>query len=406
MTDRLDPPTLLSEHSDAGVSLHEVGVEPRLHRVAVAIIAGLVLVLIVGAVVGATSPRAEDTADVATTVPVESSIAPTTTTGVDAPAATIAVTTAPALPTETAPRDTVPLGEAFAAFPPQGQLVVWSLDRPVVQILDLAAGTSSEIDLDFLELADVKAITGVGSKLVIESKNGFSWADPNGGFGTLAPGGEARAFGDDEVWLSAAYVSNRSFTATRASVDGEVTDLPELPAGVFPFGAAGDALVVGGGAAGGVYVHEGNGYRELSPGGLLGTGDGAVLARVCDHTLECSVHRVDVDTGAVEVHSLHRMTDLAGVWWLEDTVSPDALSLLVMSGAEPVLWDLESGVMTPVPVQRGRPIAWSADSQWLFIGGNAEIVGIHRPTGDEVRFEVPGDFPWDDSMRMNSLAAP
>ncbi len=405
MTDRLDPPTLLSEHSDEGVSRHEVGVEPRLHRAAVAIIAALVLVLVVGAVVGATGPRAQDTADVATTIPVESSIAPTTTTGVDAPAATIAVTTPPVGPTETAPRDTVPLGEAFAENPPQGQLVVWSLDRPVAQILDLAEGTSSEIDLEFLELADVKAITGVGSKLVIESKNGFSWADPDGGFGTLTPGGEARAFGDDEVWLSAAYVSNRSFVPTRASVDGELADLPELPGGVFPFGAVGDALVVGGGASGGVYVHDGDGYRLLTPGALLGTGGGAVLARVCDEALTCELHRIDVATGDTTVHSLHRMTDLAGVWWVDSIVSPDASALLVMSGAEPVLWDLESGVMLPVPVNRGRPIAWSSDAQWLFIGGNAEIVGIHRLSGDEVRFAVPGDFPWDDSMRMTSLAA-
>ncbi|MBN4059642.1 hypothetical protein JYT35_00825 [Acidimicrobium ferrooxidans] len=405
----LDAPKLLGV--DETSAAPDLRVEPALRRSATAImvlLGGALLVSIVATVFGGNQAS---TADEGSEIVTDTSVAATTTTAVDQPLVTVAVssdssTSSTSSTTTAAPRETVPVGEAFAANPPAGLLAVWQINNPAIYILDLAGGSVTSLNLGEIQVDGISTIRGAGGRLVVESSDGVSWIAPDGTFGVLSQAGEVTALGDDEVWISPSYGSTQQFAPTRYEFAGNLVGLPFLPPGSFPFGYLGDQLVAGGGASGGVYVHAGDRYDQLSDGALIAAANGIVVTRVCDASLDCGLRRTLVETGESTMHVIDPEIDIDGVWWVQSPVSPNGDALLVMSAVlGPVLWDLLTGSQLTVPLLRGRGIAWSSDGEWLFISGSEEIIGIHRGSGDEVRIPAPGDEPWGNLMSLASISS-
>lgn len=381
----------------------DVGVRPGVRRAAVGFGVVLVLGLLASAIFTSGPEPDEPVVDDA----VDTSIAPTTTTDPSAPSSTIAPSTTSPTTTAAEPIE-VPADLGFDASPPSGSLVLWRTDDPLLQVLDLAAATRTVIDLDTIGLDLVRGVHSVGDRLIVEGRQGFWWVDADGGFAPLSDGGELRVAGDDEIWISASYVSNREFDPLRVDVRGVAQLLPTVPAGSAPFGYVGDRLLVGGGASGGVYIATSTGYEQIATGSLIGSGGDHLVTRVCDEELVCSIERRSFETGVVQQLPIPDGIDLAGVWWVDDTVSPDAGALLVLSAGSGgvVMWDLVSNTTQPVPLTRGFSATWSSDGAWLFAAADGSVIGVERSTGDRVELETPGatDAAWSLAWLADSSA--
>ena len=380
----LDPPRLLDDVAEQPA---ELTVAPRTRRTAIVVAVVAVALLFVAALTSGGSDEPEETA-----VVVDTSVALTTTPAADDAVPTAVVPDSEVVAAEsnpsvaTAERTFQPIEVVTDAVPPQGRLVLWRSDDPILRLVDLTTSSTVEVDLDGLGLDLVRAIRGVGHRLVVEGRQGFWWIDADGGTGQLAEGGELRAYGDDEVWISAAYVSNRPIEPLRVGLDGVATLGPTLPPGVAPFGHVGDRLLVGGGSSAGVYIETASGWERTADGALVASGGLHLITRSCDAELVCSLERTSFETDESIRRLIPDDIDLQGVWWADQLSSPDARRLLVSSTADgsTLIWDLVEDSFTPVPVLPGRDVTWSDDGRWLFVVGPEGVTGVDLDEGQQL----------------------
>ena len=383
----LEPPMLIGGPDD---DPGELTVAPRFRRTAIGVAVVAVVVLIAAALAGGSS-TGPDEVEAAVEISVAQNT--TSTTPADAPTTAPPASATVAPPTSVTERTFEAIEVVTDVPPPEGRLVLWRATDPIVRIIDLAASSTLEVDFDALGLDLVRSIRGVGHRAVVDGRQGFWWLDSDGGAGVLAEGGVLRAYGDDEVWISAAFVNNRSFEPLRVGLDGVAQLGPTLPPGVGPFGYVGDRLLAGGGVSGGVYIENSTGWDLMADGALIAAGDLFLLTKTCDESLQCSLVRRDMMTGVETVHELPADIDLFGIWWVDQLASPDTQRLIVSSTTDgsALVWDLLDDSFTSVPILPGRELAWSSDGSWLFVAAPNGVVGVDLVEGRQLTIPLTDD---------------
>ena len=294
----------------------------------------------------------------------------------------------------------------FDRFPTGSRLVLWSVDDTSIALFEPDTGEIVLTDLAPFGVNFVNLLAAVGDRLVIGTSDRLFSFDPIGGeiAGISDGAGGVVAIGDDEVWATTAYKGDADFVPVRIGMDGARREAPPAPGGARPLAAWGDLLMLGGGDAGGIYLEDGDGYRKVADGALMAASPPWILHRVCDESFRCGLVRTNLDTGQVDNFPAADV-DVNGIWWVRDVVAPSADAVIGVSGTSnlSVVVELRTGQETPVKVSVGRGVAWSPDGQWLFLGGEGQIVAFHRPTGTSTTLELPPGIEFRQAIQIAVL---
>ncbi len=362
---------------------------------------------------GSSSPDSEGTAgeagpgsEATSTVPLESTTSVSGVATTTVPAPTTAPTTVAGGAFAAPTTGVVTAGDGvFEQYPTRSRLVLWSVDDTSIALFEPDTGEIVLTDLAPFGVNFVNLLAAVGDRLVIGTSDELFAFDPVGGeIAGIAGGGGVVAIGDDEVWATTAYKGDSDFVPVRIGIDGSTRQAPLVPGGGRPLAAWGDLLMVGGGDSGGIYLEEGNGYRRVAQGALLAASPPWILHRVCDDSFNCGLFRTNLETGQVDEFPAADV-DVRGIWWIRDVVAPTADAVLGISGTSnlSVVVELRTGQETPVPVSVGRGVAWSPDGQWLFLGGDGQVMAFHRPTGTTTTLVLPPDIEFRQSIQIAVL---
>jgi hypothetical protein len=185
---------------------------------------------------------------------------------------------------------------------------------------------------------------------------------------------------------------------------------PAGPSITIPASASGDVQPDGGGylvfhGIGGVYSARPDGVHRITTGDLLAAGPTRWLARECDDQYRCVAVVVDRRTGArrtldgpdalvSEATTLGRAGPEGGV------ISPSGQTAALVSREPQGAFDLDlislaSGAARGVQVPVDSPsaadvVAWSPDSQWLFVAGaDHRLYAVVAGTGEVRDLGVP-----------------
>lgn len=392
---------MLSPDRDDGAEV--VANSPVVQRFFTAVLALLIVLLavtltssIVGSIRGADEAVAEEVALVVTTTTL--------------PAPDTSVLPSPVSTTEPATSTSQPkeASAVFAQFPTSAQLVLWTYNERQVFLVDVDAGTSSELDLTELGVPLVESIIGVGDRLVVRSLGDFYAIDVAGAASLrLEVRGVVQVFGDDEIWLTDSFVGDAPTSPIRIDVLGERRELPEIPADSFPFGYVDDRLLVGAGRSGGIYLESDDQYEFVSDGELVASGGGFILARTCDASLKCSLARIELATGTSTLHEPPPGFSLKALWWIDEAISPQVDAVLGLSNdlGGPAIWDLLTDEVTPLAIGQGRGATWSPDGAWLFVSIADQVIAFHRGTLTEVVVPVPAGVGFSGALQLAMLPA-
>jgi len=293
----------------------------------------------------------------------------------------------------------------FDQYPTGSRLVLWSVDDTAIALFEPDTGEVVLTDLSPFGVNFVNLLAAVGDRLVIGTSDELYSFDPVGGdIAAISGGGGVAAIGDDEVWVTTAYRGDTDFSPIRVGMDGSRRQAPPAPGGARPLAAWGDLLMLGGGDTGGIYLEDGDGYRRVAEGALLAASPPWILHRVCDESLRCGLVRTNLETGQVDRFP-EADVDVNGIWWVRDVVAPTADAAIGVSGTSnlSVVVELATGQETPVQVSVGRGVAWSPDGQWLFLGGEGQIVAFHRPTGTSTTLVLPPGIEFRQSIQIAVL---
>lgn len=205
---------------------------------------------------------------------------------------------------------------------------------------------------------------------------------------------------DGSVWVSDGLTSAVASTALLVAPDGTVLDRVRLPAVARPVAGTATGLVVS--APGGVSVVNGDGAKPVGAAGDLVATDGERLAWIdCASAARCLVVLGTVDDPDQTRIPLDPRDVPAGYFGLPTgTYSPDGRWLAfpvyrVEQGAQ--AGTLERPWITVVDAATGAlayrvqgpftqafstlPLAWSPDSQWLFVASRGGLTTWNASTG-------------------------
>jgi len=378
-----------------------VAVSPAVRRIlmgGLAIFGGILAVTLLVSIFDSAADEAsadQDPVLVATTTTTETS-------SVDTELSEVVTTTTSTTTTTLVPFDP---SESFAEFPTRSRLVLWTFNERRVAILDVDSGSSTELDLTEFGVPLVERVIGVGDRLIVQSLGDYRSIDASGASVSLDAPGVVQVFGDNEIWMTDGFVSDRPLVPVRIDVDGERRLLPEVPAGTFPFGWVDDRLLVGGGRSGGIYIESGDGYELIASGELLASGGGFLLSRVCDQSLICTIARVNLATGETRSYVQPPGFSMTALFWIEQTASPNVDAVLGVSTdlGSPAIWDLLTDEVTPLAIVQGRGAAFSQDGTWVFASVADSIVAYHRITQIEVAMPVPAGVSFASALQLSTM---
>lgn len=399
--DELDKVPVVDDRAAADVEI--VAVSPLVRRgvlVGLGIIGTVLAATLIGAVLSSDSdgdPELTDEPTLLVTSTTTEALS-SSTTALDQ----VSTSTAPA-PTTTA----VPVepAQVFADNPSNTSLVLWNYNVQRVLVIDVDASETIELDMTDFGVPLVERIIASTDRLVVQSLGDYYVVEPAGQRTRLDTRGVVQAFGDDEVWVTEAFIGDQPSTPFRIDFTGERTELPEVPGDIFPFAWFGDRLLVGGGQTGGVYIESGDGYERIAEGQLLAGRNGFMLTRVCDDVLRCTVHRTDLESGAVTTHIAPSGFSLTALWWLDDPTSPNLDAVLGVSEdlGSPALWDLTTDEVTPLGIGQGRGATFSPDGTWVFVSVSNDILAYHRASGSEVVVPIAGGVDAPNGLQLAAL---
>ncbi len=381
-----------------------VTVSPGVQRalmVVVIIGGGILLVTLIGSIVSRSAEEEPAAQDVTVFVTTTTVIDPTPVPGQGGTATPSVVAEA------TTPTAPVVPAAAFAENPTNTQLVLWTFNERKVIVVDVDNAGATELDLRDVGVPLVERIVSAGSKLVVQSLGDYYAVSVRGERTLLDIRGVVQAVGDNELWTTDAFVGDRETTPFRIDFEGVRTRLPTVPARTFPFGWYGDALLVGAGGAGGIYIESGDRYEWLTHGELIAARNGFVLARQCGPLLDCTVTRLDLMAQTATSHELPTGFEISALWWLEDTTSPELDAVLGVSNdlGSPALWDLNTGTVEALGIGQGRGATFSPDGAWVFVSVGADIVAYHRESGVEVVVPIPISLDSPNGLQLAALSS-
>jgi hypothetical protein len=204
-------------------------------------------------------------------------------------------------------------------------------------------------------------------------------------------------FDEASLWVVDELVSATPSTATRVAPDGSVIERVRLPAVARPIAGTEDGLVVT--APGGIGLVSGDDATEITSAGDLVATDGERIARVdCEAAVRCLVVLGTLDQPDQVRAQLAEEDIPAGYYGLPTgAYSPDgrwlALPLYQVDNAGAlerpwivVIDTVTGGAVTRIqgPFTQGfsaLPLAWSADSEWLFVASEDGITGWNATAG-------------------------
>ena len=239
----------------------------------------------------------------------------------------------------------------------------------------------------------------VGSDLIVNHHNAVIRVTPTEARPTqIAVNRHAiPTFDDRSLWVVDELVSAIPTTATRVAPDGSVIDRVRLPAVARPIAGRDDGLLVS--APGGVGLVSGDDAAEVTSTGELVATDGERIARVdCEAAVRCLIVLGTLDDPDQVRAQLAEEHIPAGYYGLPiGAYSPDgrwlALPLYQVDnvGALERPWIAVIDTLTASEVTRVQgpftqgfsalPLAWSANSEWLFVGSEDGITTWNATDG-------------------------
>jgi alkylhydroperoxidase family enzyme len=310
-------------------------------------------------------------------------------------------------PTPLAPRSLGPIevesqiaGDG-ALLDDAAELTIVAARRQALAFIDTATGATRDVRLpqSSLAAAGVSTMFASGSDLIVNHHGAVLRLSPENG-DSLRVVDDRRAiptFDDTSLWISDRLTAAVAATATRVAPDGSVLDHVHLPAVARPVAGTADGLVVS--SPGGISMVSGGGARAIATGELIAS-DGERIARVdCDAAVDCLIVLGTIaDPDQVRAQLADEQIP-AGYYGLPTgAFSPDgqwlAFPLYRIDGAgtleQPWIVIIDTATGAEVSRIRGAftqissvlPLAWSPDSQWLFVSSPDGITGWSATSGE------------------------
>jgi hypothetical protein len=282
---------------------------------------------------------------------------------------------------------------------PELTLIVGHRER--LAFVDTATGDVRQVPLprSARPPPGVTAIFSVGADVIVNHHNTVLRLTPDGG-DTVRVTEDHRAiptFDDASVWVSDELASAVASTAARVTLDGDVLERVRLPAVSRAVAGSADGLVVT--SPGGISLVHGDGAEEITPSGDLVASNGRQLARVdCDAAVRCLLVLGTLDDPDQARTPLEEQHIPAGYYGLPTgAYSPDGRWVAVplyqidRTGALDRPWITVIDTATGVEAFRAEgpftqtvsalPLAWSPDSEWLFLASRNGIAAWNADSG-------------------------
>lgn len=285
--------------------------------------------------------------------------------------------------------------------------------REQLALIDLATGDTRQMRLPRSRRPPpgLDSMFRVGSDLIVNHHNAVIRVTP----GQTRPMRIAvdrhaiPTFDDASLWVIDELVSATPTTATRVAPDGTVIDRVRLPAVARPIAGTDDGLLVS--APGGVGLVSGDGATEITSAGELIATDGERIARVdCEAAVRCLIvlgTLNDPDQVRAQLAEEHIP---AGYYGLPTgAYSPDGRWLAVPLYQVDDVGALERPRIAVIDTVTGGevahiqgpftqgfsalPLAWSADSEWLFVASEDGVTSWNATTGQERRLRLNMESP-------------
>lgn len=278
-------------------------------------------------------------------------------------------------------------------------LVVGHRER--LALIDMATGDIRQVQLppSSRPPPGVGAMFSVGPDVIVNHHNTVIRLTPGEG-SPVRVAEDRRAiptFDDASIWISDELTSAVASTAARVALDGAILDRVRLPAVSRPVAGTADGLVVS--SPGSITLVKGDGAEEITSSGDLIATNGRQVARVdCDAALRCLIVLGTLDNPDQARTPLDEENMPAGYFGLPTgAYSPDgrwvAVPLYQIDGAG----TLERPWITVIDAATGAeavrvqgpftqafsalPLAWSPDSEWLFVASQDGITSWNATTG-------------------------
>ena len=279
------------------------------------------------------------------------------------------------------------------------ELTIVAARRQTLAFIDTATGDVRDVRLpqSSLAAAGIGAMFVAGSDLIINHGGAVLRLKPDNRE-SLQVVEDRRAiptFDDTSLWVFDRLRQAVPGTATRVTPEGAVLDHVRLPAVARPVAGTAGGLVVS--APGGISVVSGEGARAITAGELIAS-DGERIART-ECAVDCLVVLGTIDDPDQVRAPLADADIPAGYYGLPTgAFSPDGRWLAFPvyriggSGALEQPWIAIIDTVTGAEVSRIQgafaqissvlPLAWSPDSQWLFVSSADGITAWSATTRD------------------------
>lgn len=216
-------------------------------------------------------------------------------------------------------------------------------------------------------------------------------------------------FDDASIWVSDELTAAVASTAARVALDGTVLDSVRLPAVSRPIAGTAEGLVVS--APGSISLVNSDGAKEITSSGDLIASNGRQVARAdCDAAVHCLIVLGTLDNPDQTRTPLAEEDIPAGYFGLPTgAYSPDgrwvAIPLYHLDevGTLDRPWIAVIDTVTGTETFRvegpftqafsALPLAWSADSKWLFVASQDGITSWSAETGDAHRLALNMEPP-------------
>jgi hypothetical protein len=246
----------------------------------------------------------------------------------------------------------------------------------------------------------------VGSNVVINHHNTVIRL-PTGEDRPVQMAQDSRAiptFDDASIWISDELTSAVASTAARVALDGTVLDSVRLPAVSRPIAGTADGLVVS--APGSISLINSDGAKEISSSGDLIASNGRQVARAhCDAAVHCRIVLGTLDDPDQTQTPLAEEDIPAGYFGLPTgAYSPDGRWVAIPLYHLDEVGTLERPWIAVIDTATGAeklrvegpfteafsalPLAWSADSKWLFVASQDGITSWSAETGEVHRLAL------------------
>ncbi len=298
--------------------------------------------------------------------------------------------------------------EAEPTGPVVGELTgmvvaVGRYDRTSVQLLDLDTGELREV-----ERARGEPVGAMGATLIFRTDSGIprmlDLLDPEASIVSprIGTGGWAEVLDieEDRVWLmedDADGLAYRAYDRNGERVD-EV-DLSGVGSGYNYFSLMVPSAGLIQHPSGGLYQRRGDDFRLVAPGRALAVGDELALMERCDERLSCRVGWFDLETG--EPHEgLSTPPELEGDGfyrlvgrdrWLVSFEWRTGQGRLIDVATGEVVREMEPTMGSYGPFGPG-PGTISEDGRWMLVPSGRNMVILDLDTGTEWPTELSGDW--------------